>query len=54
MPAIGKPMRSAAVSGTDSAEFATTRSRSSTTAGMTAVLAGRKRSVTVEIAKAIA
>ena len=28
MPAIGKPMRSAAVSGTDSAEFAATRSRS--------------------------
>ena len=46
-------MRSAAVSGTDSAELAATRSRSPTTAGMTAVLAGRKRSVTVAIRKAI-
>ena len=54
IPAIGKPMRSAAVSGTDSAELATTRSRSPTTAGMTAVFAGRKRRVTVAIAKAIA
>ena len=47
-------MRSAAVSGTASAEFAATRSRSPATAGMTAVLAGRKRRVTVEIAKAVA
>ena len=51
-PATGKPMRSAAVSGTDIAEFAATRSRSLTMAGTTAVLAGRKRRVTVEIRKA--
>ena len=53
-PAIGKPMRSAAVSGTDSAELAATRSRSPTTSGITAVLAGRKRRVTVASAKALA
>ena len=53
MPASGRPMRSAAVSATVLIEFAVTRSRCSTTAGMTAVLAGRNSSVTVAIRKAM-
>ncbi len=52
-PASGRPTRSAAPSAMLLAELAVTRSRSLTICGMTAVFAGRKRSVTVAIRKAI-
>ena len=52
-PASGRPMRSAAVSARVLIELAVTRSRCSTTAGMTAVLAGRNSSVTVAMRKAM-